>query len=74
MSRESPSPEGKREASVRLVGFWQHAAPGSRILPSVFLLIGTSGYVCAHIAQNGDAFAQVRRTFACQSLRFQTDP
>eukprot|EP00983_Pelagomonas_calceolata_P060917 1146583-Pelagomonas_calceolata.AAC.4 len=27
-SRESPSPEGKRKASVGLVGFWQHAAPG----------------------------------------------
>eukprot|EP00983_Pelagomonas_calceolata_P052421 1142847-Pelagomonas_calceolata.AAC.1 len=25
-SRESPSPEGKREAS--LMSFWQHAAPG----------------------------------------------
>eukprot|EP00983_Pelagomonas_calceolata_P086187 1156713-Pelagomonas_calceolata.AAC.3 len=27
-SRESPSPEGKKEASVGLVGFWQHTAPG----------------------------------------------
>eukprot|EP00983_Pelagomonas_calceolata_P085359 1156533-Pelagomonas_calceolata.AAC.4 len=27
-SRESPSPEGKREASVGLVGSWRHAAPG----------------------------------------------
>eukprot|EP00983_Pelagomonas_calceolata_P058577 1145545-Pelagomonas_calceolata.AAC.4 len=27
-SRESPSPKGKREASVGLVGFWKHAAPG----------------------------------------------
>eukprot|EP00983_Pelagomonas_calceolata_P035732 1118660-Pelagomonas_calceolata.AAC.2 len=27
-SHESPSSEGKREASEGLVGFWQHAAPG----------------------------------------------
>eukprot|EP00983_Pelagomonas_calceolata_P052296 1142788-Pelagomonas_calceolata.AAC.1 len=27
-SRESPSPEGKREASVGLVGFWKHAPVG----------------------------------------------
>eukprot|EP00983_Pelagomonas_calceolata_P067019 1149319-Pelagomonas_calceolata.AAC.1 len=26
-SRESPSPEGKREASVNLVGIWKHAVP-----------------------------------------------
>eukprot|EP00983_Pelagomonas_calceolata_P095351 1158001-Pelagomonas_calceolata.AAC.9 len=28
LNRESPSPEGKREASVGPVGFWKHAAPG----------------------------------------------
>eukprot|EP00983_Pelagomonas_calceolata_P068779 1150071-Pelagomonas_calceolata.AAC.2 len=28
MSRESPSPEDKREASVGPVGFWKHAASG----------------------------------------------
>eukprot|EP00983_Pelagomonas_calceolata_P073041 1151981-Pelagomonas_calceolata.AAC.8 len=39
-SRESPSPEGKREASVGLVGSWQHAAPGTRT--SAFVN-GTSG-------------------------------
>eukprot|EP00983_Pelagomonas_calceolata_P041770 1138204-Pelagomonas_calceolata.AAC.2 len=27
-NRESPSPEGKRAASVGLVGSWKHAAPG----------------------------------------------
>jgi len=29
-SRESPSPEGKREANMGQVGFWQRAAPGYR--------------------------------------------
>eukprot|EP00983_Pelagomonas_calceolata_P040676 1137725-Pelagomonas_calceolata.AAC.1 len=28
ISRESPSPHGKREASMGLVGFWKHVAPG----------------------------------------------
>eukprot|EP00983_Pelagomonas_calceolata_P094395 1157887-Pelagomonas_calceolata.AAC.2 len=27
-NRESPSPEGKEEACVGLVGFWHHMAPG----------------------------------------------
>eukprot|EP00983_Pelagomonas_calceolata_P054559 1143739-Pelagomonas_calceolata.AAC.6 len=35
-SRESPSPEGKREASVELVGFWKHAAPGHQTYVEYF--------------------------------------
>eukprot|EP00983_Pelagomonas_calceolata_P004065 131944-Pelagomonas_calceolata.AAC.2 len=42
-SLESPSPEGKREASVVLVGFWQHAAPGHQNYKEFFFQWHTSG-------------------------------
>eukprot|EP00983_Pelagomonas_calceolata_P017833 559746-Pelagomonas_calceolata.AAC.3 len=43
-SRESPSPEGKREASVCLVGFWKHATPGHQSYVEFFFVFnGTSG-------------------------------
>eukprot|EP00983_Pelagomonas_calceolata_P058991 1145730-Pelagomonas_calceolata.AAC.8 len=40
-SRESPSPEGKREALVRLVGFWQHVALRHQGYGDCFVLNGT---------------------------------
>eukprot|EP00983_Pelagomonas_calceolata_P086752 1156825-Pelagomonas_calceolata.AAC.1 len=35
-SRESPPPEGRRQASVGQVGFWKHAAPGDQIYIECF--------------------------------------
>eukprot|EP00983_Pelagomonas_calceolata_P016129 510460-Pelagomonas_calceolata.AAC.1 len=51
-SRESPSPEGKREASVGLVGIWKHAAPAhqSYVGWSCFQWHVWLRLVCARIA------------------------
>eukprot|EP00983_Pelagomonas_calceolata_P051462 1142424-Pelagomonas_calceolata.AAC.2 len=60
-SCESLSPKGKREASVSLVGFWQHATPGHQKLIECFCSQWHVWlkYVFAHIAQSGHgAFVQ----------------
>eukprot|EP00983_Pelagomonas_calceolata_P058424 1145484-Pelagomonas_calceolata.AAC.1 len=52
-SREPPSPGGKREASVGLAGFWQHAAPGNQCYVELNMavldvqLIKLPGWSCA---------------------------
>eukprot|EP00983_Pelagomonas_calceolata_P028523 893181-Pelagomonas_calceolata.AAC.1 len=42
-SRESASPEGKRDASMGLVGFWKHAAPGHQNNNECFCFQGFQG-------------------------------
>eukprot|EP00983_Pelagomonas_calceolata_P087951 1157082-Pelagomonas_calceolata.AAC.2 len=39
LGRESPSPDGKREASVGLVGSWQHTAQGHHSNNESYVLV-----------------------------------